>query len=283
MDSFGDRFCLTLITDDPALAAEADQAGVDRIGVDLEMLGKAERQKGHSTRLSGHTLDNLAGVRRVITRAKLFARLNPINAGSSSEIEAALDLGAEVLMLPFFRSADEVGAFADAVRGRSRTVILLETASAVLRVRSVLAIGGIEEVMIGLNDLRLQFGAANPFEVLGSPLVDFLAAEIHRVGRPLAIGGIGRVDDNFLPVPSDLIYAQYPRLDATGAWIARSFFPKRSAEWSFTDAIKACRQRLSDWARASDAAHEHARNELVRRAADWKPAPRRRGCAMPKA
>jgi len=270
MCPFGDRFCLTLITDDTALATAADRAGVDRIGVDLEILGKTERQKRRGTRLSRHSLDDLARISKAVTRASLFVRLNPINANTAAEIDAALGLDAEVLMLPFFQTPEEIRTFVDAVRGRSYTVILLETASAVLRIRAILAIAGVDEVMIGLNDLRLQFGATNHFEVLGSPLVDFLSAEVCRSGRALAIGGIGRVDDHALPISSDLIYAQYPRLSATGAWIARSFFRDLPAAWDLADAIQASRQRLNDWSMASAAALEQARNELVRRAAAWK-------------
>jgi hypothetical protein len=59
MPTFGDQFRLTLITADPILAAEVDQAGVDRIGLDLECLGKAERQRGEDTRLSNHKVENL--------------------------------------------------------------------------------------------------------------------------------------------------------------------------------------------------------------------------------
>jgi hypothetical protein len=270
MGPFGDRFCLTLITDDAALATAADRARVDRIGVDLEILGKEERQKGRGTRLSGHSLDDLARISAAVTRASLFVRLNPVNANTAAEIDAALALKAEVLMLPFFQTQEEICTFVDAVRGRSQTVILLETASAVMRVREILAVGGVDEVMIGLNDLRLQFRAANHFEVLGSPLIDFHSAEVCRSGRALAIGGIGRVDDHALPIPSDLIYAQYPRLRATGAWIARSFFRDLPAAWDLAGAIQASRQRLNDWSTASAAALEEAHNELVRRAAAWK-------------
>ena len=270
MGSFGDRFCLTLITDDAALATAADRAGVDRIGVDLEMLGKEARQKGRGTRLSGHSLEDLAGISAAVTWASVFVRLNPVNANTAAEIDAALALKAEVLMLPFFQTREEICTFVDAVRGRSQTVILLETASAVMRVREILAVGGVDEVMIGLNDLRLQFRAANHFEVLGSPLIDFLSAEVRRSGRALAIGGIGRVDDRALPIPSDLIYAQYPRLRATGAWIARSFFRDLPAAWDLASAIAASRQRLNDWSTATAAALEEARDELVRRAAAWK-------------
>ena len=48
MRRFGEAFTLTLLTDDSVLAKSAYDAGVDRIGLDLERLGKAERQAGHA-------------------------------------------------------------------------------------------------------------------------------------------------------------------------------------------------------------------------------------------
>ena len=69
MQDFGDSFCLTLLTSDPALAAEADRAGVDRVGLDFERLDKAARQAGHDTRMSDHSLDDLARIARCLTRA----------------------------------------------------------------------------------------------------------------------------------------------------------------------------------------------------------------------
>ncbi len=108
---FGEDFCLTVLTDDPALAAAADDAGVNRIGIDIETVGKAERQAGCIER---HDWDGLAAVARVVRRADLFVRVNPIHPGTPAEIETALELGARVLMLPAFRTADEAAVF---VRG----------------------------------------------------------------------------------------------------------------------------------------------------------------------
>ena len=101
--------------------------------------------------------------------------------------------------------------------------VLVEMAPAVVRIREILDVPGIDEVMIGLNDLHLQMGVANHFEVLASPLIDMLASEVLRKGLPLAIGGVGRAGDTALPVPADLVFAQFPRLRASGAWLARSF------------------------------------------------------------
>ncbi len=267
---FGEHFCLTLLTDRPRLAAEADEAGVDRIGVDLERLGKAERQAGYETRLSTHDWTDLARVGGAIARAELFVRLNPLHASTASEVDRAIDLGAEVLMLPYFNGAEEVGAFVGLVRRRARVVVLVETAPAITRIRDIVAVPGVDEVMFGLNDLRLQLGVANHFEVLASPLLDAAAAEVRRCGLRLAMGGVGRVDGPPLPVPADLVCAQYPRLGATGAWIARSFLESSPGAASFGDSIRALRQRLSEWAMATPAALEKAREDLALAARRWK-------------
>jgi citrate lyase beta subunit len=261
--SFGDEFGLTLITDDPVLAGEADAAGVNRIGLDLERLGKAERQAGQSTRLSEHNWDDVATIAHSLLRADLFIRLNPINPDTPNEIEKALRCGARVLMLPFFHTAAEVDTFARLVDQRARIVILLETAPAAVRIREILAVPGVDEVMLGLNDLRLQLGVANIFEVLASPVLDALAGEVRRAGLPLAVGGVARADDSSLPVSPDLVYAQFPRLGATGAWLARSFFRAVPPDWKLGQAIATMRRRLDEWAHASPQALERARNDLA--------------------
>jgi hypothetical protein len=264
--SFGDEFCLTLITDDPILAAEADEAGVERIGLDLERLGKAERQAGENTRLSEHNWDDVTKISSSLRHADLFVRLNPVNANTPNEIEKALRCSARVLMLPFFHTAAEVNTFVRLVDGRAHVVILLETASAAVRIREILAVPGIDEVMFGLNDLRLQLGVANHFEVLASPLLDVLAGEVRRAGLSLAVGGVARADDSLLPVSPDLVYAQFPRLGATGAWLARAFFRGVPPKWKLGQAIAAMRQRLNEWAHASPQTLERARSDLAEQA-----------------
>jgi hypothetical protein len=268
---FGDDFCLTLITNDAALAATADRAGVNRIGIDLEYLGKAARQPDPDARLSRHDWDDLSRISRCLHAADLFVRINPIHAGTGAEVETALELGAKVLMLPNFRSAGEAATFVRAVRGRARVSILVETAPAVVRIREILEVPGIDGVTIGLNDLHLQFGVANHFEVLASPLVDMLAAEVLRKGLPLAIGGVGRVGDTSMPVPTDLVHAQYPRLRATGAWLSRSFANTILSPDDFRPAVLDLRHRLNEWATAPEEELECARTELSRRAAQWRP------------
>lgn len=265
MDEFGDRFCLTLLTNDPALAVAADRAGVNRVGLDFERLGKADRQAGHDTRLSEHSWDDLAVISRCLDRADLFLRLDPVNPQTQRDVESALERGADVLMLPFFRTAGEVDVFIRHVDRRAHVVILLERAPAVVRIREILRVPGIDEVMVGLNDLRLQLGVASHFEVLASPIVDMIATEVHSVALLLSIGALGRIGDTSLPISPDLVCAQYPRLDARGAWLSRSFV-KSSSDGDFPSAVATVRRRLTHWSLASSQDTENARAELARQA-----------------
>jgi hypothetical protein len=266
MATFGDTFRLTLLTNDAALAAAADRAGIDRIGVDLERLGKTQRQAGLDTRLSDHRVEELEGIGKSVKQAKLFARLNSLHPGSGGEVETALAYGAQVLMLPYFHSAAEVETFTGYVRGRASVVLLLETAPALVRIREILAVPGIDEVMIGLNDLRIELGVPSHFEVLASPLLDLVAREVQNAKLAFSVGGVGRTDDTSLPVPPDLVLAQFPRLNATGAWISRSFVRNMPPGWDMAGAVVAVRRRLDEWARAAPEALERARDELAARA-----------------
>lgn len=262
--AFGENFRFTLLTDCPLQAAQADVAGIDFIGVDVERLGKSERQRGHDTRLSSHALEDLAALRPAVSRGRLFARLDPLHPGTEQQIRQALAFGAQALMLPFFRTPQEVSRFVALVDRRARTVILVETQAAVASLREILAIGGLDEVMVGLNDLRLELRARHHFELLASPLMDAIAAEVRRAGLAFGVGGVARVDDAGLPIDPDLVLAQYPRLGATGAWISRSFLQglPEGGE-AMRQAVRRVRERLTRWSLAGPERQEQARCDLA--------------------
>jgi hypothetical protein len=251
------------VTNDPALAAEADGAGVARIGIDIDRLGKAERQAGLGEPRTTHTLDDLARLRPAVSSAELFIRINPPHADTPREIEDALGLGATAIMLPYFRTTHEAGAFLDAVAGRARALLLVETAAATLRIRELAALPGVDEIMLGLNDLRLEFKVESHFEVLASPLLDLIAREVVGAGVKLGLGGLARPDATVLPVPPELVIAQYPRLGATSAWIARSFFAPGQDPLPLAQALDALRARLAYWAAEPPSALESARSRLL--------------------
>src|SRR4051812_20885162 len=89
----GDNFRmleLIQITNDPAFAQRCDALGGFRLFVDLERAGKAERQAGRNTFISTHQVEDVGRVKRVLQRSRLMVRVNPLHAGTASEIDAVL-------------------------------------------------------------------------------------------------------------------------------------------------------------------------------------------------
>ncbi len=241
-------FILTAITSEPALAERADAAGVDRIGIDIERLNKSVRQ-GHipNARISTHELDDLDRLRPSVRKAALFARLNAMHDGSAQEVERALAGGANVLMLPFFTTAREVDQFVRLVDRRATIVLLLETAAAVVRLHDILAVPGIDEVIVGLNDLHLSTGVADHFELVVSELMTMISDQVRAHDVRFGFGGVARAGDNTLPIPSDLVLAQHARLSSTSAWLSRSFFGQAQTTIDLPHEVKLLRERLSFW------------------------------------
>jgi 2-keto-3-deoxy-L-rhamnonate aldolase RhmA len=222
--SYGTDFVLTLFTKDPVLAAAADRAGVDRIGVDMEQIGKGARQGHLATWISDHAESDLAGIRPVLERAQLFARCNPVHAGSAAEIDRLVDAGVRVIMLPYFKTTAAAETFVRLVDARAHPVLLVETADAAAVIDDLCRIPGVSEIHIGLNDMRLSLGWPSHFHVLVSEFLERICDAILTAGHRLGVGGLGRAGDNDLPVPADLVSAQIARLRATAALVSRSFF-----------------------------------------------------------
>ena len=122
---------LMYITNDENVAKIADKHGVDRIFVDLEQIGKQERQGGMDTVQSKHTLDDVKKIKKCLNNSELFVRSNPIYQNSKEEIDTIVKNGADVIMLPYFKTCQEVQTFVDYVGGRCKTCLLLETPEAV--------------------------------------------------------------------------------------------------------------------------------------------------------
>ena len=266
---YGSEFVLTLFANDPELARRADAAGIDRIGLDLESIGKRERQDPRKAWISDHDESQLEDVKRVLCKAKLFARTNTIHDGSKSEIERVLASGVEVLMLPMFKSAAEVQTFVDVISGRAVVSLLLETAEAVAALEDIVNIDGVDEIHIGLNDLHLSLGLPNHFELLVSPLMEQIADQVHAAGIPFGFGGVGRAEDPSLPISSQLLYPQYPLLGADRALVSRVFLLPDPLGIDIQQEIAAFRLNMDEWHSRPKEELLHARKLLLERARNW--------------
>ena len=218
---------LMYITNNPVIAEIAQTAGVDRVWVDMEYIGKEERQGGLDTVKSRHTIADIQKLRPVVTTAELLVRINPIHEasdqylGTEEEVEQTIAAGADVIMLPMFRTKAEVARFLKAVNGRAKTLLLFETAEAVENVDDILSLSGIDEVHIGLNDLHLSYKMKFMFQLLCEGTVQRLCEKFKARGIQYGFGGIARVGLGMLP--AEYIITEHYRLGSTAAILSRGF------------------------------------------------------------
>ena len=209
------------ITNRPEIALIAERYGVDRVWIDLETLGKEERQKGMNTVKSHHTIEDIAKMSKILTKSALQVRINPWNTNSVIEITKVLAAGAQIIMLPMWKSPAEVESFIRTVNGQAKTLLLLETKEAVDCLDEVLHIPGIDEIHIGLNDLHLSYGLTFMFELLANGNVERIGNKIKAKGLPFGFGGLSKIGDGILP--SEKIMVEHYRLGSSMAILSRGF------------------------------------------------------------
>ena len=212
---------LTILAADPQSAIDAQVAGIDRIFYDLEYIGKESRQHGRNTVKSTNKIDDIPAVRKVLDESQLLVRTNPIHANTEYEIEKAIEYGVDVLMLPMVVDQHDVKQYVEMVAGRAKVCIMIETAAAMARLDKILAVPGVDELFIGLNDLHISMGLTFMFELLSDGLVEYIADRCNRNGIPFGFGGIARIGEGDLP--SDNILGEHVRLGSQSVILSRTF------------------------------------------------------------
>ena len=218
---------LMYITNNPAVARIAEDAGVDWIFLDMEVIGKAFRQSGLDTVQNHHTIDDIKRIRKTISQSKLLVRINPIHdavdnyPSSKDEIDASIEAGADILMLPYFKTVEEVKTFIHLVNGRAKTLLLLETVEAANLIDDILEVPGIDMIHLGLNDMHLELGMNFMFELLADGTVERLGDKIKAKGIPFGFGGIATLDGGALQ--GSMVLKEHVRLGSSMVIVSRSF------------------------------------------------------------
>ncbi len=218
---------LMYITNKPEIAQIAESSGVDRIFVDMEYIGKAERQGGLDSVKNHHTVADVKAMKEAVESADVLVRINPVHkasdeyCSSEEEIDAVVNAGADIIMLPYIRSVDEVKAFVDMVDGRAKTMPLIETPESAAALDEILDIPGVDEIYIGLNDLSLGYHKKFMFELLADGTVETLCLKCKLKGIPYGFGGIASLGKGLLP--SEYVIREHYRLGSTCAILSRSF------------------------------------------------------------
>ncbi|CAM3399282.1 HpcH/HpaI aldolase/citrate lyase domain-containing protein [Streptococcus pluranimalium] len=202
--------------------AKAIDGIVDYIFIDLEKNGKEERQKNMDTVKSDHSILDISPIKKSIEKSELLVRINPMFKGSYDEINSVIEAGADIIMLPFFKTVEEVAEFLNIVNNRVKTMLLVETREAVDCLDDILNLKEIGYVHIGLNDLSLSYKKKFMFELLCDGTVKKITQKISKSKIPYGFGGIAALDTGTLE--SNLIIEMHKILGSKQVILSRAFF-----------------------------------------------------------
>lgn len=257
---------LMILAADPQSAIDAQNAGVDRVFYDLEYIGKESRQHGRNTVKSMNKVDDIPAVRAVLDKSELLVRTNPIHANSQYEIDKAIEYGADVLMLPMTMDQHDAEQYVEMVAGRAKVCIMIETAAAMARLDKILAVPGVDELFIGLNDLHISMGLTFMFELLSDGLVEYIANKCNKAGMPFGFGGIARIGEGDLP--SDNILGEHVHLGSTSVILSRTFkgvvgVDKNARPIDLGEEVQKVRNRMEEIGQWTEEQHNENRKKIA--------------------
>lgn len=189
--------------------------------VDWERRGKRRRQVGADTQINADTPDDLSAV-RAATAGVVLCRVNPWSRWTPAEIDLAIALGADEILLPMVRRPEEVDAAIDVVDGRCGLGILVETTEAVRRVDELVR-RPLSRLYVGLNDLMIDRGGGPLFLALVDGTVDRVAGAAAGAGIAFGVAGL-TLPEAGRPVPCRLVLGALARAGASFTFLRRSFW-----------------------------------------------------------
>lgn len=210
-----------MIVNDPAIARHVcDVEGISAF-VDLEWMGKFERQGHTDSWKSSQGPADVTRIREAVPGARLIVRVNPLHSRSREEIDDVVARGADCVMLPMFRETAELARFYDFLGGRVEGLPLFETAAAVAAIPEMIDRLPINQLHIGLNDLHLDLKQDFIFQPLAEGALEEPAAALRQAGVKFGIGGLARSREGI--VSPEFLLGEHVRLGSTSAILSRTF------------------------------------------------------------
>ncbi len=248
---------LMMVVQTPDIARLVAAGGVDTLFVDLEHMGKAERQGHMPSWKSRQTMADVSLIRAAVPQARLLVRVNPPGDHTRAEVDQAIARGADAVMLPMFRRLGELQRFADAVAGRADIVPLFETAASLALIPGLAGEGWLTELHIGLNDLHLDLGDRFLFEPLADGVLEGPCMALREAGVRFGIGGVARAGEGI--VPPELLLGEHVRLGSDAAILSQTFHRNAAScaelqeSTDFAAEVAKLRGIYADFAKASPA------------------------------
>ena len=209
-------FKFLMIVDDPTIAGFISKHGVHRLFVDLEIMGKHERQGHLDTVQSFQTMDTVSRIRDGAPNGHVLVRINPFHDGTAAEIDEIIARGADSVMLPMFHDYETLAAFLDLLRDRIEAVPLFETIGSIAALPKIIEQLPLSTLHFGLNDLSLERGDKMIFSPLANNVLEDASRALKAKGIPFGIGGIARASEG--NIPPELLLGEHVR-----AWVIRCY------------------------------------------------------------
>ena len=207
-----------MFTTDLALALRAERAGIDSIMVDWETKGKEARQKGRNLEGNNDTPEDVHSLSSNL-KIPVSVRINPLGGYTLSEVNTALNNGAEIIMLPMARSVTEVKSFLSIVGERAKTIVQIETPSLAKEIEDFSNLDW-DYAYIGLNDLMVARGGHSIWEAISDGTAEAICRYLE--GRKYGFGG-STVLGGGEPIMGDLILHELVRLGGCMSIMRRTF------------------------------------------------------------
>lgn len=212
---------LIAITNDANFWRSLELSGCDRLMIDLELIGKKERQHGLDSVVSEHTLEDVQRMRAEFPDSEMIVRVNPLHCNSETELEDVLAEKPEHIMLPMFRSRDEIDQIARIIDARAGLIPLVETLDGLKVISNLSALPrGVSELFFGLNDLHIEMQCSFMFEALLDTRLRIAMARAGELGV-FGFGGIAQLDQGLISGRHVLAFHSY--FGSQGVILSRSF------------------------------------------------------------
>ena len=201
----------------------AQDAGVDYLVVDCEFHGKQRRQEGFDTEINEQTPADVAVARAVAPEIPILCRINSLtenSARSLDEARAAVNNGANEILLPMVRSLQEVERSLTVVGSQAQIGLMLETEWALEHARELDQFP-LSRVFVGLSDLMVERRSRNLFENVWNGTVAQVRGRI--LSARFGFGGL-TIPEGGAPIPCLLLMSELARMRCDFTFLRRSFY-----------------------------------------------------------
>ncbi len=211
-------FELIAFYSNPKTLDELIKSGIDGVIIDWENKGKMNRQSLYNTQVNEHRSKELI-IAREKNISNIICRINGPQYWSVDEIEKAIDLGANELLVPMIKCQKEVEFILNQVRGRIDVGVMIETNEALL-IADELDKMPIHRFFVGLNDLSIQRKSRNIFLPFVDGTIDILRPKIT---KRFGVAGLTHPSAG-TPIPCKYLIHQMKKHRASFGFLRRAFY-----------------------------------------------------------